>query len=148
MDLRTASHQDLASIRDLLAQARLPIDDIDDPAIAFVVAEATGAIGGVVGVQACGAAGLLRSLAVRDGLRGRGLGTALLRAAESLARARSLAPLVLLTQTAEPYFARHGYRVIERGAAPEAVRRSAEFRSICPASATCMAKDPGPLEMA
>ena len=48
--------------------------------------------------------------------------------------------LVLLTQTAEPFFATRGYAVIAREAAPAAVRRSAEFRSICPASAICMTR--------
>ncbi len=141
MDLRVAVPADRASIAALLAQTGLPVDDLDDPAIAFVVGEAQGLIAGVVGVQDCGDAGLLRSLAVRADLRGGGHGTVLLRAAETLARARGRSPLVLLTQTAEAFFARHGYRVIPRGEAPASVRASAEFRALCPASATCMAKD-------
>lgn len=141
MDLRVAVPADRASIGALLAQAGLPVDDLDDPAITFVVAEALGAMTGVVGVQDCGHAGLLRSLAVRADRRGGGEGTALLHAAEALARARGLSPLVLLTQTAEAFFARHGYRIIARSEAPATVRASAEFRALCPASATCMAKD-------
>jgi hypothetical protein len=31
--------------------------------------------------------------------------------------------------------------VIERAAAPEGLQQSEEFRSLCPASATCMAKE-------
>jgi amino-acid N-acetyltransferase len=48
--------------------------------------------------------------------------------------------LVLLTQTAQSFFERLGYGVIDRALSPEAVRTSAEFRSLCPASAVCMTK--------
>jgi N-acetylglutamate synthase-like GNAT family acetyltransferase len=47
---------------------------------------------------------------------------------------------VLLTQTARDFFAHLGYRVIDRSEAPEEVQGSEEFRSLCPASATCMVK--------
>jgi amino-acid N-acetyltransferase len=48
--------------------------------------------------------------------------------------------LVLLTQTAEPFFARLGYSVVDRVYVPDEVKASAEFRSLCPAAATCMTK--------
>ncbi len=57
-----------------------------------------------------------------------------------MARAARITELVLLTQTATEFFARHGYRVIERAAAPQDMQGSEEFRSLCPGSATCMAK--------
>jgi hypothetical protein len=47
---------------------------------------------------------------------------------------------VLLTQTAKRFFEHQGYRVIDRGEAPKDVQGSEEFRVLCPASATCMAK--------
>ena len=56
---------------------------------------------------------------------------------------QGIGQLVLLTQTAEQFFARRGYAVIAREAAPAAVQHSAEFRSICPASATCMTQASG-----
>jgi amino-acid N-acetyltransferase len=59
---------------------------------------------------------------------------------ERVARAAQISRLVLLTQTAADFFARHGYRVIERSAAPQNMQASEEFRSLCPDSATCMAK--------
>jgi amino-acid N-acetyltransferase len=48
--------------------------------------------------------------------------------------------LVLLTQSAALFFQRQGYRVVERSGVPRAVQMSEEFRSLCPASATCMTK--------
>ncbi|HXI21293.1 MAG TPA: hypothetical protein VNH46_09420, partial [Gemmatimonadales bacterium] len=56
------------------------------------------------------------------------------------ARARGIVDLYLLTSTAEPFFGRRGYRVADRGAAPEAIRRTAEFASLCPSSCAFMHK--------
>jgi amino-acid N-acetyltransferase len=47
---------------------------------------------------------------------------------------------VLLTETAKTFFEREGYSVIDRASAPEPVRTSAEFRTLCPQSATCLSK--------
>ena len=44
----------------------------------------------------------------------------------------------LLTTTAEKYFPRYGFEVIERAAVPAEVHESSEFASVCPASAVAM----------
>jgi amino-acid N-acetyltransferase len=59
---------------------------------------------------------------------------------EKRAFAARIDRLILLTQTAVEFFARQGYRVIERMDVPEDVRQSQEFRSLCPTSTTCMMK--------
>ena len=48
--------------------------------------------------------------------------------------------LVLLTETAEKFFRAIGYEVIDRRHVPQGIKQSAEFRSLCPASAVCMSK--------
>jgi amino-acid N-acetyltransferase len=63
---------------------------------------------------------------------------------ESEARAHHIERLVLLTETAQPLFQKLGYSVIERSSVPESLRQSDEFRSLCPASAVCMAKTLSP----
>jgi amino-acid N-acetyltransferase len=45
--------------------------------------------------------------------------------------------------TAEHYFPRFGFERIERGAVPEAISETLEFRSACPASAVAMARPLG-----
>lgn len=47
---------------------------------------------------------------------------------------------MLLTQTAEAFFRLAGYENVERSAVPAGLRNLEEFRSLCPASAACMAK--------
>ena len=57
---------------------------------------------------------LLRSVAVAPDLRGTGVGTGLVHAVEDLARDRGATSLILLTETAEPWFSRLGYATIDR----------------------------------
>lgn len=139
--LRPADAADWPRILELLDAAALPTADLaarDAPR--FIVASAGTAIVGAVGLEAYGTHGLLRSLVVDPAWRGQGIGAALIAAAEARARALDLHALVLLTTTAAPLFARHGYAVIERAAAPQAVQASAEFAHLCPSSSTCMTK--------
>lgn len=138
--IRPARAQDHVAIRTLLAAHDLPVQDLANPAIEFLVAADDTRLLGVIGLEHCADAGLLRSLCVQGDLRGTGLGVALVDALEARARQAGLPQLVLLTQTAAPFFSRRGYSRIERAAAPAGVQASAEFASICPASATCMAK--------
>ena len=144
MHLRAPIGAEHAGIRELLVESGLPTDDLDSAAIEFILAFDDLGMFGVVGLESFEDTGLLRSLAVRSQHRGSGTGGMLVDALESLARDRGLRCLVLLTQTAAPFFAKRGYRFIAREMAPDPVRQSAEFRSICPASATCMMKPLAP----
>ena len=140
MELRLANETEHAGIRALLAENDLPVQDLDSATIRFIVAVLGNRIAGVVGLETFADTGLLRSLAVHANHRNTGLGAALVDAVESHALGCGVSQLVLLTETAEAFFARHGYEVIPRGSAPSSVQGSGEFRSICPASATCMTK--------
>jgi amino-acid N-acetyltransferase len=140
MELRAPQPHETAAIRALLRDSDLPTDDLDAAPVEFLVAFDGNGLAAVGGLEVRGNSGLLRSLAVRPGLRGSGLGSALLRALETTARERGLRELVLLTLTAAPFFARHGYVELPRGDASREVQDSAEFRLLCPASATCMSR--------
>src|SRR5690606_13505311 len=104
------------------------------------IAEADGQVVGAVGMELFGDAALLRSLVVDAAGRGTGVGGALVEAIEQRAVASGAVTLSLLTQTAEPFFAHRGWTAVPRDALPAGVQRSAEFRSLCPASATAMTK--------
>jgi N-acetylglutamate synthase-like GNAT family acetyltransferase len=95
---------------------------------------------GAGAVQPLGGDGLLRSVIVTGALRGQGLGARIVEALEANAIAQGLAALYLLTADAPGFFESLGYRRIARADAPAAVRASAQFASICPASAVCMAR--------
>lgn len=124
----------------MLRHADLPTEDLADAPVRFMLEERDGELAGIIGLQVFNDAGLLRSLAVRPASQGQGVGAALVAALETDARSQGITLLVLLTQTAEPFFARQGYSPIRRDATPLAMQQSAEFLSLCPASAICMAK--------
>ena len=72
--------------------------------------------------------------------RGAGCGKALVAPAESPARAAGVVELSLLPTTAERFFERLGYVRAAREDAPEAIRRTREFASLCPSTAAFMVK--------
>jgi amino-acid N-acetyltransferase len=135
-----AAAQDLTAIRALLERAGLPTSDLDSAQPDFAVIRENGEVIAAGALQRFGSSALLRSVAVAPHLRGTGLGQTVVSELERLARTARINRLILLTQTAVEFFARQGYRVIERSSAPQDVQGSDEFRSLCPSSATCMAK--------
>ena len=94
----------------------------------------------VVGLEIKNHSALLRSLAVDAAYRRRGIATALVAKIEDYARSLKLGRLYLLTLTAEAFFKKCGYRIAERDSAPAGIQETAEFKSLCPASAVCLVK--------
>src|SRR5690606_35420427 len=139
-----AKKRDVEAIRALLLAAGLPVDDLDTSPVEFLVAFAGESPVGVIGLERFPAAGLLRSLAVAPELRGSGLGRRLVDALESRARQSGLHRLALLTETAAPFFSRLAYLPSARDLLPVEMRESAQFRTLCPASAECMSKSIAP----
>ena len=132
-----ADPQDLIAIRALLEHSGLPTSDLDSARPDFVVVRENGQVIAAGALQRSGSSALLRSVVVAADRRKRGLGQAVVNELERMARTAGIDQLILLTQTAEAFFAHQGYRVIERSGAPQDMQ---EFRSLCPSSAICMAK--------
>jgi phosphinothricin acetyltransferase len=136
--IRAAIPEDWPRVSSLLSESRLPLDGALDHFAGFVVAERGGRLVGCAAIERHGEVGLLRSVAVVASERGDGLGAALVERCIEHAAREGLAQLVLLTTTAADYFPRFGFAVADRGAVPDAVRASEEFRGACPASAIVM----------
>jgi amino-acid N-acetyltransferase len=132
--------RDAESIRVLLEHNGLPTSDLTSSKPQFIVVCEGAKILGTGALQRFGSSALLRSVAVDPDRRGRGLGRIIVEDLERIARGARVTQLILLTETAKPFFEHQGYRVIERHEVPQHVQGSEEFRSLCPASATCMAK--------
>lgn len=137
-NIRAAKPADLADVERLLADSNLPLAGVPATLDGFVVAESEGELVGVAGLEICCDDALLRSVAVRPEWRSRGVGRALVTRAISDAEARGIRALYLLTTTADRYFPSFGFKQIARDAVPEDVRKTDEFTSACPASATVM----------
>ncbi len=136
--VRAALPTDLPAIEGLLTASGLPLDGVRDHLATFVVAEASGDLVGVAGAECCVAHALLRSVAVHPAWRAHGVGRALVTRVIADAEARGISALYLLTTTAERYFPGFGFRTITRDDVPDDIRATAEFRTLCPASATVM----------
>jgi amino-acid N-acetyltransferase len=139
--LATASAPDLIAIRELLEGSGLPTSDLASARPEFVVVRERGKVVAAGALERFGSSALVRSVVVSRDRRGAGLGQEILDELERRARASQIERLILLTQTAGQFFAHRGYRVIERGSAPQEVQQCEEFRTLCPGSATCMAKN-------
>jgi N-acetylglutamate synthase-like GNAT family acetyltransferase len=139
--LRPARADDLPAVERLLEASHLPLDGVCEALPTFIVAEAGTDIVGIAGLEICCDNALLRSVAVDDAWRSKGLGRALVTRTIAEAEARGIDALYLLTTTADRYFPTFGFRPIERDAVPEDIRATAEFREACPASATVMCRE-------
>ena len=136
--LRQAGPADWPAIEALLRANGLPLAGAREHLGTFVLAESGAEVLGCAGAEAYGDIALLRSVAVARGLQRQGIGRQLLALLIGEARRRSFKALYLLTTTAAAYFARLGFQPADRGAAPPALRQSAEFQGACPASADFM----------
>lgn len=138
--IRPAS--DRGAIRRLVDSCGLPTADLaGEPWPSFLGAFAEEKLLATVGLEIYGDTALLRSLAVDPRHRGKGLASRLIAAAEAHARGRGVARLYLLTTTAELFFRSRGYRRVPREEAPEAIRGTREFASLCPQSAAFLLKE-------
>jgi amino-acid N-acetyltransferase len=136
-----ARRDELPRILALLEEAGLPTDGLEDHLSTTLVARGDGRILGSAAIEPYGPAALLRSVAVSRNMRGTGLGSRLTEAALRLSRELGTARVYLLTETADLFFPRFGFRPVPRSEVPGAVQRSVEFASACPASARAMVLD-------
>ena len=123
----------------LLQQHKLPVSDIDDDKILYLLLDG-GEIAGTAGLDIFEDCALLRSVSVVKERQGRGYGKFMNDAVEQYAKEAGIGCLYLLTTTAKDFFDKQGYCVIKREDAPESVKQTAEFSSLCPATAVVMKK--------
>ncbi len=133
MDVRAIEPGSMYSVRALLSANDLPTEDLDD-SVELLGAYEGSQLVGVIGLQRLDELGLLRSLAVDPKARDRGIARLL---CERVFATCNL-ELWLLTTSARDYFTRHGFEVIDRAHVPEPIRATAQFASLCPASAVVM----------
>lgn len=136
--VRQATRVGLTSIEQLLEAASLPTLGVREHVQHILVAETEGKIVGAIGLEVYGETALLRSAVVAPDFQNKGIGTLLF--THNLKHARSLGVkrLLLLTNTAEEYFARKGFSVIDQKSVTGPITSSVEFTGACPSHAACM----------
>jgi len=135
--VRNATANDYPRIVELLTAAKLPLDGLHG-ADGFLVLHGQDELVGCAAVERYGQVGLLRSVAIVASERNRGLGRLLVQEVLRRARQEGLSELVLLTKTAEKFFAGIGFQKIPRDQVPLAAQASIEFTTACCSSAAVM----------
>ncbi len=135
-----ADAADLGFIRQLLEDNKLPTQDLITTPIDFIIAELDGQIIGCIGIERYSSDGFLRSFAVSDRWRNKGIGRALSGRLEAYAMSNSIHTMHLLTTTAHDYFGKQGFVLTDRASAPESILNTTEFKGMCTSSAVYMVK--------
>jgi len=138
VSIAPAQAADFDVIEALLDREQLPLAGLRDHPQHMFVARVGNRIVGCASLELYGDAALLRSVAVDAEFRGGGIGGDLTRAALCLAERRGVSTVYLLTTTAERFFPRFGFEIVDRADVSPAVRACAEFAHACPASAFVM----------
>jgi amino-acid N-acetyltransferase len=124
----------------LLKQNNLPVSDIDDSKILFALFEGPDVVG-TGGLEFFNDCALLRSLSVRKDRQGKGLGKSITRQLEQLCKDKGIPAVYLLTETAEAFFNKQDYRIVDRASAPQSIKNSSEFTTVCSATGILMKKN-------
>jgi amino-acid N-acetyltransferase len=128
-----------SEVIELLKNNNLPTEDITERTKIFALQEDDQLIG-TVGLEYSLKDGLLRSLCIAEEKRNKGYGVDLVEFIERHAKEQGVENLYLLTTTADKFFIRRKYTVIDRRDVPEFIRKSSEFASVCPSTAIIMHK--------
>jgi N-acetylglutamate synthase-like GNAT family acetyltransferase len=125
-ELYFAQTGDLAAVAALLAQAGesagIAAGGLDAPGACWIgasVGDAGTALAGVVGIETIVDTAVIRSLAVAEAMRRRGIGAALVGAARKAAHTRGARKLYALGRRDEDYMFRFGFERIAAGALME-----------------------------
>jgi amino-acid N-acetyltransferase len=124
----------------LLEREHLPLDGLREHFEHALVARTGNRIIGCAALEMYEGGALLRSVAVDAEYRKAGVGSELTHQAIQLAT-RHLAPAIyLLTTTAERFFRKFGFEIVDRAEVPVTVHASVEFTHACPSTAIIMRK--------
>ena len=141
IEITRATSSDRENILALLKAHHLPTNDIETSKITFFVIAEESQVLACAGIEEFGDIGLLRSVAVQEEQRGKGVGSTLIDSVLVMAKTSGLKELYLLTETAEGFFERKGFSKLNRKLTPEHIKTSREFAEVCPASAIFMKKE-------
>jgi amino-acid N-acetyltransferase len=136
--MRSATLEDLQDVLNLLETAKLPTAGVKDHIQNFMLEFHKNTLLGCAGLEIYEQAGLLRSVAVSASKRSNGVGSRLVKSILEHARTQQLSSIFLLTQTAENYFPRFGFKRVSRPEIPASLQASEELRGACPDTAVVM----------
>lgn len=136
---RPVSESVMPLLAETLAAEGLPTGDLNVAGNRFFeFRDCGGTLVGFAGLQQFDTFALLRSVVVFPRARTQANGTGIVNWLAAEAVRRGADELFLLTTTAAKFFEKRGFRPVDRNEAPAAIASTAEFTSLCPASAVLM----------
>lgn len=141
MEIIELSPDQFDSVFELLSEAKLDFSDLKQPNIRLFRFEENSIEIGVGGLEVFDDQALLRSVAVKKDLQGKGLGKEMVAQIEKTARNSGIKSLYLLTNTVPEFFKSIGYQQIDRNDFAEPLKQTSQFAGLCPVSAVCMKKE-------
>jgi amino-acid N-acetyltransferase len=127
--IESASPACLEEVFEILTQANLPLDGVEEHLGDFLVARSAGGrLIGCVGLERHGELGLLRSAAVLPEYRGQWIGNKLVQELLKRAASDGLTEVTLLTTTAEGFFEKKfGFKKAKRSLFEKRLKNSPEW---------------------
>lgn len=132
---------DFDKILSLLVCCNLPVSDLTQKDISrFLIATDRNDLVGTIAYESYGEYVLLRSLAVSQSYRHRGIARMLTSEMDALCKTIGFKKAFILTTTAYEFAKAQGFDVVDRADVPSEIRGSKQFSQLCPCSAICMVK--------
>ncbi|MCE2995695.1 MAG: arsenic resistance N-acetyltransferase ArsN2 [Cyclobacteriaceae bacterium] len=128
----------LATLQSFLQMNHLPFADVQLANSFYLLYYDEGELMGSIGLEWYDAHALLRSVAISEKWRGKGLGKAMVADILQEAKKANKEGVFLLTETAAPFFRQLGFTDFDRVQTPKAIQSSSEFSHVCPSSASLM----------
>lgn len=130
------SDKELDSLKAFLRSNNLPAEDVSlNNGLFLAYYNTQEVLVGSGGLEFYNNLALLRSLAVSPELRGQQVGKEIVSQLLEAAKQRGISEVYLLTQTASFFFQKMGFKPVARENVPDAIQKSSEFATVCPASA-------------
>lgn len=129
-----------ADLATALSVEGLPIDDLTEDGRSFFRVVRGDSTVGFCGYETVGSNVLLRSIVVLPSLKGHGIGESATSLLMDKAKQGGARQVYLLTTSAARFFERLGFAPVDRSSVPEAILRTRQAASLCPASATILTK--------
>jgi amino-acid N-acetyltransferase len=128
----------LSELQSFLQLNHLPFADVQIANSFYLLYYQQGELIGSIGLEWYESHALLRSVAIGEKWRGKGLGKTMVSDILNEAKKANKEGVFLLTETAAPFFLQLGFVDYDRALAPPAIQSSSEFSHVCPSSARLM----------
>lgn len=138
--IQSLHHSEMDAVKKLLQLSDLPYSDLDQVPVHFFGVKENDQLIAIAALEMYGLNAVLRSVAVHHAHQNLGYGKQMVRFLENKAIEKGIKNLFLLTSTAADFFKKLAYLPQQRDLCPPDIQSSAQFREICPLSASCFSK--------